>query len=195
MTSPVTRHEGGKIYQQRASTSSWCLKLAIAKQCRLHKLIRQRFAFVRFIRWVCAKNQQILLSRETSRLLQCIQSRATALYSTKPGASRLIAVDSSIRSTTRLEAPSSDCTRSPDEISTIGSSTSNWPEQISGEVAAAAAAAHVPTNETCHTVAAGVYLLSLGVHTSAACVGGCLQMFCNNQILLVEPSEMEEGET
>ncbi|KZV49405.1 hypothetical protein F511_27488 [Dorcoceras hygrometricum] len=48
----------------------------------------------------------------------------------EPGASRLIAVDSSIRSTTRLEAPSSDCTRSPDEISTIGFSTSNWPEQI-----------------------------------------------------------------
>ncbi|KZV50654.1 hypothetical protein F511_30065 [Dorcoceras hygrometricum] len=51
----------------------------------------------------------------------------------EPGASRLIAVDSSIRSTTRLEAPSSDCTRSPDEISTIGFSTSNWPEQISGD--------------------------------------------------------------
>ncbi|KZV38211.1 putative galactose-1-phosphate uridyltransferase [Dorcoceras hygrometricum] len=50
----------------------------------------------------------------------------------EPGASRLIAVDSSIRSTTKLEAPSSDCTRSPDEISTIGFSTSNWPEQISG---------------------------------------------------------------
>ncbi|KZV57134.1 hypothetical protein F511_42745 [Dorcoceras hygrometricum] len=43
----------------------------------------------------------------------------------EPGASRLIAVDSSIRSTTRLEAPSSDCTRSPDEISTIGFSTKN----------------------------------------------------------------------
>ncbi|KZV55539.1 hypothetical protein F511_09650 [Dorcoceras hygrometricum] len=48
----------------------------------------------------------------------------------EPGASRLIAVDSSIRSTTRLEAPSSDCTRSPDEISTIGFSTSNWPETV-----------------------------------------------------------------
>ncbi|KZV14644.1 hypothetical protein F511_42102 [Dorcoceras hygrometricum] len=43
----------------------------------------------------------------------------------EPGASRLIAVDSSIRSTTRLEAPSSDCTRSPDEISTIGFSSKN----------------------------------------------------------------------
>ncbi|KZV27161.1 hypothetical protein F511_21668 [Dorcoceras hygrometricum] len=43
----------------------------------------------------------------------------------EPGASRLIAVDSSIRSTTRLETPSSDCTRSPDEISTIGFSTKN----------------------------------------------------------------------
>ncbi|KZV35924.1 hypothetical protein F511_34716 [Dorcoceras hygrometricum] len=43
----------------------------------------------------------------------------------EPGASRLIAVDSSIRYTTRLEAPSSDCTRSPDEISTIGFSTKN----------------------------------------------------------------------
>ncbi|KZV43250.1 hypothetical protein F511_09836 [Dorcoceras hygrometricum] len=61
---------------------------------------------------------------------------------TKPGASRLIAVDSSIRSTTRLEAPSSDCTRSPDEISMIGFSTSNWPEQISGDERRRAAAAH-----------------------------------------------------
>ncbi|KZV39115.1 hypothetical protein F511_19210 [Dorcoceras hygrometricum] len=43
----------------------------------------------------------------------------------EPGASRLIAVDSSIRSTTRLETPSSDCTRSPDEIGTIGFSTKN----------------------------------------------------------------------
>ncbi|KZV23409.1 GDSL esterase/lipase-like [Dorcoceras hygrometricum] len=48
----------------------------------------------------------------------------------EPGASRLIAVDSSIRSTTRFEAPSSDCTRNPDEISTIGFSTSNWPETV-----------------------------------------------------------------
>ncbi|KZV52223.1 hypothetical protein F511_07178 [Dorcoceras hygrometricum] len=50
----------------------------------------------------------------------------------EPGASRLIAVDSSIRSTTRLEAPSSDCTRSPDEISTIGFSTkSHFPKSSS----------------------------------------------------------------
>ncbi|KZT76079.1 hypothetical protein F511_46896 [Dorcoceras hygrometricum] len=34
-----------KIYQQRASTSRGNLELAIAKRCRLHKLIRQRFAF------------------------------------------------------------------------------------------------------------------------------------------------------
>ncbi|KZV24734.1 hypothetical protein F511_09208 [Dorcoceras hygrometricum] len=59
----------------------------------------------------------------------------------EPGASRLIAVDSPIRSTTRFETPSSDCTRSPDEISTIGFSTSNWPEQISGDDRRAAAAA------------------------------------------------------
>ncbi|KZV53434.1 hypothetical protein F511_06981 [Dorcoceras hygrometricum] len=58
----------------------------------------------------------------------------------EPGAYRLIAVDSSIRSTTRLEAPSSDCTRSPDEISTIGFSTSNWPERNSGDKRRRAAA-------------------------------------------------------
>ncbi|KZV36832.1 hypothetical protein F511_03556 [Dorcoceras hygrometricum] len=40
-----------KIYQQRASTSRGNLELAIAKRCRLHKLIRQRFAFaLRFSR-------------------------------------------------------------------------------------------------------------------------------------------------
>ncbi|KZT76880.1 hypothetical protein F511_46094 [Dorcoceras hygrometricum] len=43
----------------------------------------------------------------------------------EPGAYRLIAVVTSIRSTTRSETPSSDCTRSPDEISTIGFSTKN----------------------------------------------------------------------
>ncbi|KZV25158.1 hypothetical protein F511_10419 [Dorcoceras hygrometricum] len=59
----------------------------------------------------------------------------------EPGASRLIAVVTSIRSTTRSETPSSDCTRSPDEISTIGFSTSNWPEQISGDDRRRAAAA------------------------------------------------------
>ncbi|KZV55478.1 hypothetical protein F511_15260 [Dorcoceras hygrometricum] len=36
-----------------------------------------------------------------------------------------IAVDSPIRSTTRSETPSSDCTRSPDEISMIGFSSKN----------------------------------------------------------------------
>ncbi|KZV44725.1 hypothetical protein F511_37937 [Dorcoceras hygrometricum] len=46
----------------------------------------------------------------------------------EPGASRLIAVVTSIRSMTRSETPSSDCTRSPDEISTIGFSSKSWPE-------------------------------------------------------------------
>ncbi|KZV20757.1 hypothetical protein F511_04115 [Dorcoceras hygrometricum] len=50
-----------KIYQQRASTSSWYLELANAKRCRLHKLIRHRFAFTLWI-------QQILFAmRKTSR--------------------------------------------------------------------------------------------------------------------------------
>ncbi|KZV17324.1 hypothetical protein F511_03935 [Dorcoceras hygrometricum] len=40
----------------------------------------------------------------------------------------LIAIDSPIRSTTRSETPSSGYTRSPDEISTNGFSSSNWPE-------------------------------------------------------------------
>ncbi|KZV40774.1 hypothetical protein F511_24489 [Dorcoceras hygrometricum] len=39
-----------------------------------------------------------------------------------------IAVETPIRSTTRSETPSSDCTRSPDEISTIGFSSKSWPE-------------------------------------------------------------------
>ncbi|KZV23622.1 hypothetical protein F511_36310 [Dorcoceras hygrometricum] len=40
-----------------------------------------------------------------------------------------------------------------------------------------------------------VELVSLGVHISAACVGGCLQRSCNHQSLLVIPSKEEEGET
>ncbi|KZV46072.1 lysine-specific demethylase rbr-2, partial [Dorcoceras hygrometricum] len=40
-----------------------------------------------------------------------------------------------------------------------------------------------------------VELVSLGVHKSAACVGGCLQRSCNHQSLIVIPSEEEEGET
>ncbi|KZV57525.1 peroxisome biogenesis protein 2 [Dorcoceras hygrometricum] len=39
-------------------------------------------------------------------------------------------VDSSIRSTTGRETPSSTCTRRPDEISTDGFSSKGWPEQI-----------------------------------------------------------------
>ncbi|KZV50205.1 hypothetical protein F511_20341 [Dorcoceras hygrometricum] len=55
---------------------------------------------------------------------------------------RDIAVVTPIRSTTRSETPSSDCTRSPDEISTIGFSTSNWPERNSGDNRRRAATAH-----------------------------------------------------
>ncbi|KZV46681.1 hypothetical protein F511_06793 [Dorcoceras hygrometricum] len=46
-----------------------------------------------------------------------------------------------IRSTTRSETPSSGCTRSPDEISTNGFSTTSWPETIFLAKTAAAAAA------------------------------------------------------
>ncbi|KZT76649.1 hypothetical protein F511_46327 [Dorcoceras hygrometricum] len=52
-----------------------------------------------------------------------------------------IAVDTPIRSTTRSETPSSDCTKSPDEISTNGFSTSSWPETNFPAKTAAAAAA------------------------------------------------------
>ncbi|KZV36398.1 hypothetical protein F511_03839 [Dorcoceras hygrometricum] len=75
----------------------------------------------------------------------------------EPGASRLIAVVTSIRSTTRFETPSSDCTRSPDEISTIGFSTSNWPEQISGDDRRRAAAAALGEEGR------GGYVLGLGL--------------------------------
>ncbi|KZV23145.1 TMV resistance protein N-like [Dorcoceras hygrometricum] len=54
----------------------------------------------------------------------------------EPGASRF-AVVTSIRSMTRFETPSSDCTRSPDEISTIGFSSKTRPEQIPAKLAAA----------------------------------------------------------
>ncbi|KZV50081.1 crooked neck-like protein 1 [Dorcoceras hygrometricum] len=45
-----------------------------------------------------------------------------------------------IRSTTRSETPSSGCTRSADEISTNGFSSSNWPETVFPAKTAAAAA-------------------------------------------------------
>ncbi|KZV19153.1 hypothetical protein F511_10044 [Dorcoceras hygrometricum] len=49
---------------------------------------------------------------------------------------------SPIRSTTRSETPSSGCTRSPDEISPNGFSTSSWPEtNFPAKTAAAAAVA------------------------------------------------------
>ncbi|KZV54391.1 hypothetical protein F511_18060 [Dorcoceras hygrometricum] len=58
---------------------------------------------------------------------------------------RLFSVDcgrlSPIRSMTRSETPSSGCTRSPDEISTNGFSTSSWPETNFPAKTAAAAAA------------------------------------------------------
>ncbi|KZV55988.1 hypothetical protein F511_12046 [Dorcoceras hygrometricum] len=53
------------------------------------------------------------------------------------------AVDSSIRSTTGRETPSSACTRRPDEINTDGNSSSRWPEQVRrGKAAAAARGKH-----------------------------------------------------
>ncbi|KZV16284.1 hypothetical protein F511_38348 [Dorcoceras hygrometricum] len=57
----------------------------------------------------------------------------------------------------RSETPSSDCTRSPDEISTIGFSTSNWPEQISGDDRRRAAAAVLGEEGR------GGYVLGLGL--------------------------------
>ncbi|KZV16216.1 protein ACCUMULATION AND REPLICATION OF CHLOROPLASTS 3 [Dorcoceras hygrometricum] len=80
----------------------------------------------------------------------------------EPGASRLIAVDSSIRSTTRLEAPPSDCTRSPDEISTIGFPSSNWPEQISDDDRRRAAAAALGEENTCVTLNGSGIQLAVG---------------------------------
>ncbi|KZV48491.1 protein NUCLEAR FUSION DEFECTIVE 4 [Dorcoceras hygrometricum] len=53
-----------------------------------------------------------------------------------------IVVVTPIRSTTRSETPSSGCTRSPDEISTNGFSTSSWPETNFPAKTAATAAAH-----------------------------------------------------
>ncbi|KZV21862.1 hypothetical protein F511_09998 [Dorcoceras hygrometricum] len=59
---------------------------------------------------------------------------------------RLFSVDcgrlSPIRSTTRTETPSSGCTRSADEISTNGFSSSSWPETNFRRQRAAAAVAH-----------------------------------------------------
>ncbi|KZV24339.1 ATP-binding cassette transporter [Dorcoceras hygrometricum] len=46
VTSSFSRSYSG-MDQQRASTSSWYLELAIAKRCRVNKLERQRFAFAR----------------------------------------------------------------------------------------------------------------------------------------------------
>ncbi|KZV55421.1 hypothetical protein F511_41717 [Dorcoceras hygrometricum] len=61
--------------QQKASTSSWCLELAIAKRCRLNKVIRQRFALaIRFSRGFRDKIQQVQHSRETSRFDDVILS-------------------------------------------------------------------------------------------------------------------------
>ncbi|KZV35879.1 hypothetical protein F511_35144 [Dorcoceras hygrometricum] len=48
------------------------------------------------------------------------------------------AVDSSIRSTTGRETPSSACTRRPDEINADGNSSKIWPEQLRRGAAAAA---------------------------------------------------------
>ncbi|KZV44862.1 hypothetical protein F511_17278 [Dorcoceras hygrometricum] len=52
------------------------------------------------------------------------------------------AVDSSIRSTTGRETPSSACTRRPDEISVEGFSSKSWPEQLRRGAAAAARGGH-----------------------------------------------------
>ncbi|KZV39256.1 hypothetical protein F511_14886 [Dorcoceras hygrometricum] len=54
----------------------------------------------------------------------------------------LAAVDSSIRSTTGRETPSSACTIRPDEISTDGFSSKSWPKQLRRGAATAARGGH-----------------------------------------------------
>ncbi|KZV17929.1 gibberellin 2-beta-dioxygenase 1 [Dorcoceras hygrometricum] len=88
------------------------------KRRYLNKLTRHRFNAKGISRWknTYAYQQACYLAGTCAWLQPMFQ---------EPGASRLIAVVTSIRSTTRSETPSSDCTRSLDEISTIGFSTKN----------------------------------------------------------------------
>ncbi|KZV53668.1 TIR-NBS-LRR class disease resistance protein [Dorcoceras hygrometricum] len=59
-------------------------------------------------------------------------------FTTEIGKSGKIFLNSSIRSTTGRETPSSACTRRPDEINADGNSSKIWPEQLRRGAAAAA---------------------------------------------------------
>ncbi|KZV19905.1 hypothetical protein F511_18087 [Dorcoceras hygrometricum] len=83
------------------------------------------------------------------------------------GSAPPIAVVTPIRSTTRSKTPSSGCTRSPDEISTNGFSTSSWPEtNFPAKTAAAASAGEEKRREgrlgTCVTLNGSGIQLAVG---------------------------------
>ncbi|KZV55405.1 hypothetical protein F511_06455 [Dorcoceras hygrometricum] len=72
------------------------------------------------------RNDLLEFSAQAQQTLNVITDQLSELvaYINRGDCGRL----SPIRSTTRSETPSSGCTRSPDEISTNGFSTSSWPE-------------------------------------------------------------------
>ncbi|KZV18797.1 hypothetical protein F511_28407 [Dorcoceras hygrometricum] len=75
-----------------------------------------------------ACNRAAMVSRTMRDVARRMRMRCA-----REGAALQAAAISPIRSTTGYETPSSPCTRRRDEICTDGFSSSNWPEQISGE--------------------------------------------------------------
>ncbi|KZV33829.1 hypothetical protein F511_29706 [Dorcoceras hygrometricum] len=94
------------------------------------------------------------------------------------------AVDSSIRSTTGRETPSSAYTRRPDEISADGNSSKSWPEQIPAREAAAAswwptaAAASEEREAKSHSLKSSSYAQHIELSIR---VGSRIQYLCDPQ--------------
>ncbi|KZV45997.1 cysteine protease [Dorcoceras hygrometricum] len=143
-------------------TSRCYLEIAIAKRCRLHKLIRQHFA-------LALKIQQEDFALITSRK---IQSRKIFSHSDKSAAKQLTTyeelskLDVNCRAQFKWQNRQEACKRKGHKYCSPVVS---------------------------HTVEAVVHLWSLGVLTAAGCGIGSVHAVVRSN-LLVEPSEVEEGE-
>ncbi|KZV49281.1 hypothetical protein F511_39076 [Dorcoceras hygrometricum] len=195
-------------------TSRCYLEIAIAKRCRLHKLIRQRFALALKIQ---QEDFALLTSRKIQSKLQWIQSQrkdfqTQCLCIQTQGDKSIVVEEDSGEAIDKPDASNSSIQSSEavDDLrrvikvgcqllsliqmaKTTRSLQKKRTQVLFPVVPVQARRRKTHVYVVSHTVEAGVHLWSLGVLTAAGCgIGSVHEVVRSN--LLVEPSEVEEGE-
>ncbi|KZV55075.1 hypothetical protein F511_31671 [Dorcoceras hygrometricum] len=175
---PGAKRKRSDVVEEKSSrkllfTSRCYLEIAIAKRCRLHKLIRQRFA-------LALKIQQMLFAMK--KISRKIPAGSICLIPAgQPDAS-----NSSIQSEFELFIVSISHTEIHSHL--LVNESQNL---FTVPVQARRRKTHVYV--VSHIVEVVVHLWSLGVLTAAGCGIGSVHAVVRSN-LLVEPSEVEEGE-